>query len=142
MRAVTSTTSPSAKVSHVITSPTLNPSVFSIRNSRTNRFAETPAFLNALRTYVEEITPQDKAVVAAEDEDKTFLREKLLVIKAACEEYDESCVESVLAELRKMTWSRQTEELLGRIAEQLLHSDFDEIAESIDKFDTISRSEG
>jgi hypothetical protein len=62
------------------------------------------------------------------------LTETLLTIKAACGEYDDSAAEKALAELRKKTWSPKTNEFLNTIAEKLLHSDFDEIAEDIGKF--------
>jgi hypothetical protein len=58
----------------------------------------------------------------------------LLVIKASCEEYDENTADENLSELKKTQWSRQTKELLDTIAEHLLHSDFDEIVDSINQF--------
>jgi len=97
--------------------------------------SETPAFLNSLRAFIEEMTPQKQA--ASDDmieEDKPYLFEKLLVVKAACEEYDKNAVHEILTELRKMAWSQQTEELLGTISEQLLHSDFDEMVDKINEF--------
>jgi len=93
---------------------------------------ETPAFLSALRSYVEEITPRKKEMDATGDE--ALLREQLLMIKTACEEYDESAADALLTELRKTAWAGDAEELLSTIAEQLLHSDFDEIAEEIGRF--------
>jgi hypothetical protein len=58
----------------------------------------------------------------------------LLTIRAACGEYDEHTTNQTLAELRKTTWSKQTNELFSTIAEQLLHSAFEEIVENINKF--------
>ena len=37
-------------------------------------------------------------------------------------------------ELRKKTWSKPARDLLNAISEQLLHSDFDEIAEAVGRF--------
>ena len=96
--------------------------------------SETPAFLRALRAYAEEIAPQHKTAVASEDEDKAFLREKLLAIKEACEYYDRNAADEELAKLRGKPWSPQTGELLRGISEQLLHGDFDEIIEAINAF--------
>jgi HPt (histidine-containing phosphotransfer) domain-containing protein len=97
--------------------------------------SETPAFISSLRALVEELSPKkETAGVENADEDKPFLTETLLAIKAACGEYDDSVAEKALAELRKRTWSQKTNELLGTIAERLLHSEFDEIVEDIDKF--------
>jgi CheY-like chemotaxis protein/HPt (histidine-containing phosphotransfer) domain-containing protein len=97
--------------------------------------SETPGFLSSLRAYVEELKPKEadedgKAV----DEDKDYLYKKLLAVKAACGEYDESTAEKTIAELRKATWSGPTKELLGTIAELLLHSDFDEIVNEVKVF--------
>ena len=94
--------------------------------------AETPAFLDALRRFVEDISPESKPESAEAGEyDIPLLREKLLAIKTACEEFDEESIEKVLAELRAAPLSQQTRDLLGVIDEHLLHSEFEEIAESI-----------
>ena len=97
--------------------------------------SETSSFLHSLRAFVNDITPQKNEDACKKvDEDKPFLRDKLLVIKAACEEFDESAAEEVLAELRSASWTQQTEELLRTISEQLLHSDFDEIVAAVSVF--------
>jgi len=62
------------------------------------------------------------------------LREKLLVIKTACEEYDENTAEKALQELDNTTWSPSTKELLSAISKHLLHSDFDEIVDVVNQF--------
>ncbi|MDR2695567.1 MAG: response regulator [Deltaproteobacteria bacterium] len=91
--------------------------------------AETPDFLDALRAVLEKVVPKDEdedAPGGIADEDLAYLREKLLALRAACAAYDIGVAESALAELRQKTWSRQTRDLLGVIAEHLLHSDLDE----------------
>jgi len=97
--------------------------------------SDTSAFLDALQAYVDELAPK-KEPAADENvvEDKSYLKEQLLIIKAACEEYDENTADKTLAELRNKPWSRQTGELLGAIDEKILYSDFDEIVTMIDKF--------
>jgi signal transduction histidine kinase/DNA-binding NarL/FixJ family response regulator/HAMP domain-containing protein/HPt (histidine-containing phosphotransfer) domain-containing protein len=94
--------------------------------------AETPAFLAALREVVKKLDPGEEnqgGEAAGEDADsRSYLREKLLAVKAACEAYDIDTVESALAELRQKTWSRQTREALDSVAGHLLHSDFEEAA--------------
>jgi CheY-like chemotaxis protein/anti-sigma regulatory factor (Ser/Thr protein kinase) len=96
--------------------------------------SETPAFLGSLRNFVEEIVPRRKDAIEAGDEDRAYLLEKLETIKSACGEYDEATAEKALAELKKAEWSRQTMELLDKISEQLLCSDFDETVAEIVKF--------
>jgi CheY-like chemotaxis protein len=94
--------------------------------------AETPAFIDSLRNFANEIRPQTPEQKNETEEDKIYLTEKLLEIKASCEEYDQDTGEKILKELRKKAWTKQTGELLEKIAGQLLHSDFDEISDAID----------
>ena len=97
--------------------------------------SETPAFLSSLRDYAEELKPKDENNSGEmSDENKAFLHEKLLEIRAACEEYDEDTADRALAELRNSSWPQSIKDLLGTVEEQLLHSDFDEIVDNIDKF--------
>ncbi|MDR2532465.1 MAG: response regulator [Oscillospiraceae bacterium] len=97
--------------------------------------AETPKFLSSLRAVVDELAPQ-KQVSAhdAEVVDMRHLRENLLAIKEACEIYDKNTAEKVLNELKNTSLPQKIRELLDTISEQLLHSDFDEVSEDIDKF--------
>jgi len=97
--------------------------------------AETPAFLTSLRAFVKEL--EEKAGSARTDEtedDKPFLREKLLSIKAACEEYDESAAAEALKALRDKKWTPSVKKLLADISEKLLHSDFDEAASAAGEY--------
>jgi hypothetical protein len=91
--------------------------------------------MNSLRAVVEEIKPKPETAAAGQtDENEAYLAEKLLMIKAVCEVYDENAADEILAGLRKITWPQRISELLSTINEQLLHSDFDEIVDTIDKF--------
>ena len=99
--------------------------------------AETPAFLDALRIFSDEITPKTPTAgkpTIITDEDVPYLHEKLLSIKISCEEYDEVIVEEVLAELKSKTWSQPTTELIDAVSRHLLLSEFDEIIDDIDKY--------
>jgi HPt (histidine-containing phosphotransfer) domain-containing protein len=97
--------------------------------------SETPAFLDALRSLVEDLKSKtEPGESGAENEDLPYLREKLLAIKAACEAFDENSVDDVLAELRAKLWSQPVKELLGSISNHLLHSDFDEILDTLNRF--------
>jgi len=86
--------------------------------------SETPAFLAALRTLVEELAPKENSVADEAEEDTEYLCEKLLAIKTACEAYDESAAEKALRELRNKAWPQPVKELLGSLSLHLLHSDF------------------
>ncbi|MCL2845001.1 MAG: ATP-binding protein [Chitinivibrionia bacterium] len=97
--------------------------------------SETPVFLSALKDFVNELSPQkEEPVEDPANEDKPLLREKLQEIKSACADWDKNKARESLAALKEKSWSKQTRELLEKINEQLLHSDFDEIESEIDKF--------
>ena len=97
--------------------------------------AETPAFIDLLRDCVNSLKPQmDTPTVAPADDDKPFLTEKLLIIKAACGDFDKLAAEEVMNALRQKIWSEQIKQMLEAIAELILHSEFDEIIEAISAF--------
>jgi len=96
---------------------------------------DTPGFINSLRDYINKLRPQDEAPAAeAADDDTGFLREKLMVVKSSCEQYDEYDAGEAMAELSSKTWSPQTKEMLETIAAKLLHSDFDDIVAIIEAY--------
>ena len=95
---------------------------------------ETPDFLAALKSIVEELTPKDADDGAAIEDDRPFLLEKLNAVKAACEAFDKKTAREALKELRDRSWSRPTKEMLEAISESLLHSEFDAVVADIDKF--------
>jgi PAS domain S-box-containing protein len=90
--------------------------------------ADTPGFLNELRAVIEKFTPQRKDDGKTPDGDREYLREKLLVIIQACEGYERKTVKDAIVELRQKGWPRQTREMLGTMAENLLNGDFEEVA--------------
>ena len=97
--------------------------------------AETPAFLSTLRELISELTPKEEPEIAeASDDDSAFLREQLLAVKAACEEFDESAADKIITGLREKPWPRHIKEMLASVSEHLLHSDFDEAAGVIERF--------
>jgi len=106
------------------------------REGKTTLIAvETPPFLRALRIFVDDLaskakTEEDRAQVG----DDVNLREKLLEIIAACKDYDENTADGILTGLSRNSWPPDAKALLDGIAECLLHSDFDDIVQSIEKF--------
>ena len=95
--------------------------------------SETASFISLLREFVADLTPRDAEYCDDEAEDKAYLREMLIKIKSACMEYDGAAADAALSELRKTKWSRNTAELLSVVSGLLLHSDFDEAADTIGK---------
>ena len=96
--------------------------------------SETPAFLDALRKLTEELRPKEKDGPAQGDADTQYLREKLLEVKSACEEYNKKVARDMVKELRDRAWPRPEKELLERIAENLLHSEFDAVSDAVDEY--------
>ena len=92
---------------------------------------ETPKFLEALRTVIEKnkskADEESGETVDENAEDvRTFLRERLLVIQAACSRYDKRIAKETLAELKQKSWPQLTKERLNIMAVHLLHSEFEE----------------
>jgi HPt (histidine-containing phosphotransfer) domain-containing protein len=87
--------------------------------------AKVPEFLSALQILIEKATPKQEEDTV--DEDVAYLREKLLAIQSACEAYDKKNAKKALAELNGKTWSHKTKETLEKIAEHILHSDFEAV---------------
>jgi HPt (histidine-containing phosphotransfer) domain-containing protein len=99
-------------------------------NNRDSIYAQIHNFIKALRGVTAKAEVESKTKDnATVDENPGFLREQLLVIAQACQKYDERGADDALDKLKKMAWTEKTEEILGNIAEMLLHSNFDEAAE-------------
>ena len=101
--------------------------------------ADTPAFLSSLQALIEDLTPEDEAdddVAAGETsgEDLQYLCEKLSAVKDACEEFDEAAADEIIEGLRERRWGSHVNDLLKTISQQLLHSDFDEVSELVEKY--------
>jgi len=97
--------------------------------------AETPAFLNSLREVIKNIkSTENNGDNNAVDEDKAYLREKLLLIQEACAAYNKKAAKETLGELRQKTWSRSTRELLNAVTDHLLHSEFEEAADILKNY--------
>jgi CheY-like chemotaxis protein/nitrogen-specific signal transduction histidine kinase len=96
--------------------------------------AETPAFLDALRGVIERIRPaDDDQSCGTAEEDRAYLQEKLLALKAACVVYDKKAAKAALAAMEQKAWTEPTRRLLETISGQLLHSKFKMIASLVDE---------
>ena len=100
--------------------------------------AETPNFLSALKIFLEALTADaENAGTLVPDEadaDMSYLREQLLLIRAACENFDADPADAVLLELRSKAWPHDVREMLSCFSGFLLHSEFDELIGAIDDF--------
>jgi CheY-like chemotaxis protein len=99
---------------------------------------ELPTFLESLYDAIKRFTPEENSSGEEETVDmnieRPYLKEKLLAIQTACGSMDKKAAKTALTELRGKAWPRHVKEQLGVIAEHLLHSDFDEAAETAKNF--------
>jgi len=91
---------------------------------------KTPAFLDELRTVIEKFSVPEISDEHDDtaDIDYTLLREELLAIILACEEYDKKTAKYSIFELRQKVWTPEIKDLLGSMSECLLSGDFEEVA--------------
>jgi signal transduction histidine kinase/DNA-binding response OmpR family regulator len=68
------------------------------------------------------------------DENTDLLREQLKIINDACTKYDAKKANAALADLNNMLWAGETKNVLGRISEYILHSDFEKAKEEAEKY--------
>jgi CheY-like chemotaxis protein len=103
----------------------------------------TEAFIANLVDLVSQFTPAHTSAgagaefICSEDdtiEDRDFLKEQLLIMKDACEDYDRKSASSALETLQDKKWKVKTTEALEEIHEALfLHSDFEGAEELVKK---------
>ena len=95
--------------------------------------SDTPAFIKSLSAFADELSKKYESSSETKG-DAIVLIERLKDIRSACEDYDATLAGKILKELRSSSWEKETEEMLLKISEQLLHSDFDEVAQEISVF--------
>jgi CheY-like chemotaxis protein len=96
--------------------------------------ARTPILLNALREAAATITPAEEGEAGGTtDEDRVYLRERLLALQAACAAYNKKAAKDALAGIEQKTWPSPTREGLDAIAEDLLHSKFKQVIRAVDE---------
>jgi len=90
---------------------------------------ETPAFMEALRFLIDKFKPADNHETTEISVDDTFfLRDKLRVIKTACETFDIVVAKEALEDLQRKKWPRHINRSLDEISVHLLHSAFKKAA--------------
>ncbi|MCL2050786.1 MAG: ATP-binding protein [Lachnospiraceae bacterium] len=94
-------------------------------------FANSQNFIESLEAIIKELTPVKKEVNESNiTEDKVYLKENLLFVKTACEDYDDSGAYSALDKIKEKQWKKETFEVLEEIHDTLFfHSDFEKAAQ-------------
>jgi signal transduction histidine kinase/FixJ family two-component response regulator len=93
---------------------------------------ELPAFINRLKELVEKVRPVEPE--ETEEFDPELLHKKLLEIQRAAEALDKRGAKTTLTELKEKGWPPPEKNLINTIAENLLHSEFDEIIAAISEY--------
>ena len=86
----------------------------------------TQQFLLNLKSIVNELETHRDNNASVEDEDIDFLRQSLLTIWEACEQYDVDKAREMLHLLNKKSYTKHTREILSTIAGNILSGDFEE----------------
>lgn len=89
---------------------------------------ETPIFMKELRELMCKLAPSEEKENDVAEENSEYIREKLLEIKKACENYDIIVAKAELNELKQSARAGSTQKIIDAIAKHLLHSDFEEAA--------------
>ncbi|MCL2254306.1 MAG: ATP-binding protein [Lachnospiraceae bacterium] len=93
---------------------------------------KTPLLLERLKLLITELKPfdaNDSSVTSIADEDLIFLRERLSIIKKACEGFDKKTVRKALGEVFEKEWPDYIMTELGFMEKYLLHSAFKKVLE-------------
>ncbi|MDR0321008.1 MAG: transporter substrate-binding domain-containing protein [Treponema sp.] len=103
---------------------------------------KTPAFLEKLKAVIEKVVSKKNGVngettVENSNDDRTYLREKLAEVQAACSALDKKAAKDIISELEQKIWSRPVKNLLDIVSEHLLHSDFEEAVAATKGIDKI-----
>jgi CheY-like chemotaxis protein len=90
-------------------------------------FSESGDFLEKLNMIINEIKlkVEDNEDQADTEEALLNLKEKLIIIKKACDEFDKKTAKRTLNELREKSWSNSKKALINTMSEHLLHSEFE-----------------
>jgi len=92
---------------------------------------ETPAFVEALKFLVEKYSPTNNETVEVSDNDKAYLRDKLLEIETACLAFDIKAAKNALEALQSKPWPHDVNKALDEISVHLLHSAFKKAVASV-----------
>ncbi|MDR0517250.1 MAG: response regulator [Fibromonadaceae bacterium] len=85
----------------------------------------TNEFLDVLNKIIMHIEAETEKSEVSEDEDPVYLREQLKIISEASAKYNKKAAKSAIKNLEKMSWTKDTKNIINEISEHLLHGDFE-----------------
>ncbi len=90
--------------------------------------------LEVLANKLNSLDDKDSDIIENSDKDFTLLNEQLIIIREACQNYDEQAALDSLKLLMETPWNSETKSELELFYDMLfLHSDFDSVIERINK---------
>ena len=104
----------------------------------------TPTFLTKLKRIVAKFTSlqnEEEGSGIRGVGNYVDLREKLHLVKDACEVYNKRAAKDAIGTLRRYAWSPAIKELLGIMSAHLLSGDYNEVSLISDKIDEVIKSE-
>jgi HPt (histidine-containing phosphotransfer) domain-containing protein len=97
--------------------------------------SELPIFLEQLYTIVEKLEPKAETQTNAGGEDNIpLLKEKLGLVRTACDSFNKRAAKDALADIKQEAWSQSVKDQISEISGLLLHSEFDEAVKVIDDY--------
>jgi len=92
---------------------------------------------NLIKTFenlIKKFKVSESAKTENIEEDTVYLKEQLLIIKTACQSYDDDTAYAALDRLKEKTWSAKTSGVIEQIRDMLyIYSDFDGIVKQIEE---------
>ncbi|MCL1967738.1 MAG: ATP-binding protein [Fibromonadales bacterium] len=99
---------------------------------------ETQKLIDVLKSIIEKNEAETQKKVADKDENSAYLTEQLRIIGEACANYDAKTAETLVGNLMNMSWTKETKDILDKISELILHSDFEEASTLAKKNSTFT----
>ena len=104
-----------------------------IENDLSVFIKDIPGLINSLKFLIQKFKPEEYNVEVSE-EDYVFLKEKLISIKASCNDFHINDARETLGELKQKKWPLNVKNLLDDLSVNLLHSAFKKVSGRIDGF--------
>ena len=98
--------------------------------------ANIDGFIKSLEILIEKLTPEETGGSDSDiSEDTDYLKEQLLIIKSACDGYDDDTAYQALDRLKEKQWKKNTSAMLENIRDMLfLECDFEGAAERAERY--------
>jgi len=87
---------------------------------------KTQVLIDALNIFIEKNEKDIREHSTDKDENIAYLRKQLEIIEDSCKGFDLKVAQTSIEKLKKIYWTKETEDIINRIYELILFSDFEE----------------